>query len=363
MSESSSSENAPAPEKAPAPEAPDTTALNNRLDNAQTRLDNLRRSVKRSSIITVCIGGALLLLLTGYFTYGYVTILAFVNKPDELVSFVSTRVEDYLPEARRQAETIIKEDAPEWAEMASEELVASAPDIREKLEKLIFDQTEKLVQTLAGFTAKQFKTFLVEQRPMFEATIQELSSSDKVPEETMAELTEALENNLQVNMQEQADDLLGTLIALNEMLEKLADERDLTREESYLRRAMMILRRVHLEQVDPSFVGKKWTLAPKDGAAPVEEKPGKPDERPEPEPAKGTEPEEKATAPEVKEEAKPKATPEAKAKEEAKPDAKEEAKPKAEPAPEAKEEAKPKAETPAAEPAKAKADEPKPKTE
>lgn len=309
----------------------------------------------------------MLLLLTGYFTYGYVTILGFVNKPDELVSFVSTRVEDYLPEARRQAETIIKEGAPEWAETASDELVTNAPKIREQLEKLIFDQTEKLVNTLAGFTAKEFKTFLEEQRPMFEATIQELSSTEKVPDETMADLTEALENNLQVNMQEQADDLLGTLIALNEMLEKLADEKDLTREESYLRRAMMILRRVHLEQVDPSMVGKKWTLAPKNGAAPVEETPDKPAEKPKPEPAEGTEPEEKTTAPEVKEKAKPKAEPAPEAKEEAKPkaepapEAKEEAKPKAEPAPEVKEDAKPKAETPAAEPAKAKADEPKPK--
>lgn len=341
MSESSPSENAPenvpdnAPEKAPtpasepAPETPDVTALTKRLEDAQSKLDTLRRGVKRSSIISTSIGVVLLLLLTGYFTYGYVWFLGFVNEPQQMVSLVGQTVQGYLPEARQQLEDVITEDAPEWAEMASEELITNAPKIRGKLEELILDQTEKVVETISGFTAKQFKTFLKEQRPWFEASIQELSSSHKPPDKTMAELTDALEHNLQVNMKDDADSLLETLYTLNEKLQTLSDGHELTLEESYLRRSMMILRLVHLEQTDPDLVGKKRTLESKPDPTLVEETPEKPDEKPEPDP------EEKA--PEAKEDPEP--------KDDAPPaEAKEEAKPKAEaPAPDAKEETKPKA--------------------
>jgi hypothetical protein len=233
---------------------------------------------------------------------------------------------------------MIIEDSPEWAEMASEELLANAPAIRERLETLIFDQTKVLVEQLSGFSEQKFKEFLVDQRPMFESTIRELSSSQKPPEKTWTELTEALENELKVNMQEEADSLLHTVYALNEKLRKLSDGRDLTREESYLRRAMMILRRVQLEQANPDMVGVKWTLDSKPDPALVEETPEKPDEKPKPEAGKEAEPEKETTpAPDVKKEAKPKGET---------------------PAPKAKEEAKPKDEAPAP-----KADEPKPKPE
>lgn len=342
-----------APENTPAPETPDISALNKRLEGAQTQLDSLRRGVKRSAIISTCIGVVLLLLLTGYFTYGYLQILNFVNKPEEAVSLVGQTVEDMLPDARKQLETMIVNDSPAWAERASEELVANAPKIREQLEALIFEQTEQLVETLAGFTAKEFEQFLVDQRPMLEAEIRELSSANTVPEKTMAELTQALENNLQVNIQEQADELLKTVRALNDKLSALSEGRDLTREESYMRRAMMILRRVQLEQQDPDFVGKKWTIASKPDPTSVEETPDKPDEKPNPEPAKETKSAEKTSASEAKKEAKPTAkTPPAKAQEKAElkvetpaPDAKEAAEPKAETtASKAKRKAKAKAE-------------------
>jgi len=171
----------PAPENAPAPEPPDLTALNKRLDSALAELETQRHRVKRSSIISVCIGGALLALLTAYFTVGYVKILEFVNRPEEAVALVGQTLEDMLPDARQQLETMIVEDASEWAEMASEELLASAPDIREQLEGLIFDQTEVLVEKLSGFTEEKFKEFLEDQRPLFESTIRQLSSSQKPP--------------------------------------------------------------------------------------------------------------------------------------------------------------------------------------
>lgn len=362
MSESS------APENAPAPETPDLTALNKRLDDALAELDTQRRRVKRSSIISTCVGGALLALLTAYFTVGYVKILEFVNKPEEAVALVGQTMEDMLPDVRKQIETMIIEGAPEWAKMASEELLASAPDIREQLEGLILDQSKLLVEQLSGFSEQRFAEFLETQRPTFEATIRELSSTQQEPEETFAELTEALENELKVNMEEEARTLLDVVYALNEKLRKLSDGRDLTREESYLRRAMMILRRVQLEQANPEFKGKKWTLNSEADPSLVEETPDKPDEKPEPEAPKEAEPKkEDAAAPEAKEEAKPKEeAPPAKAKEEPKaetpaPEPKEKPKPKAEPAPKAEEEPKAKTEDP--EPAKADAEKPEAKTE
>jgi len=355
-----------------APEKPDLTALNKRLGGALAELESQRRSVMRSAIISTCIGVILLGLLIGYFTVGYTTIADYAGSPDEFVTFVEGEANAQLIQLRREAETRIKEDSPEWAEMASEKLIESAPTIREHLEGLIFDQTKLLVDQLSVFTAQEFKKFLIEQRPMLGATIQELSAREDPTEQTMKELTAALEKEIGLNMQEGADSLLQTVYALNEKLEKLSDGRGLNLEESYLRRAMMILRRVQLEQQDPNFVGKKWTIATKVDANSLEEAPDEteapePDEKPEaeapaPEAKEEAEPKAEAPAPEAKEEAEPKAETPA-------PEAKEEAKPKAEPpAPVAKEEAEPKEEAPAPEAkeeaeSKAEADVPKPKSE
>ena len=365
MSESSTSANASAPEN------PEILALDKRLEASQGELELLRRNIRRSSLFSTIVGVLLLLLLTGYFTYGYVKIAAFLDEPEQFISLVAQTAEDYLPKGRKDLEATITESAPEWAERASEELVARAPDVRKALEDSILVQTDLLVQELSGFTEKEFHDFLINQRPTLETSIREWSSGEEVPEETIAVLQEALDKELQANTQQQADVLLHTLYALKDKLKKLAEGRYLNGEESLERQAMMIIRRLHLEQANPSFKGKALETGPKKPVEPqIGQDAGKPDDEP---PSEAKE-EAETPAPEAKEEAKAKAeTPAPEAKEEAKPkaetpapEAKEEAKPKAEtPAPEAKEKPKPKAETPApeAKPDDEKADEPESKPE
>jgi len=365
--DASAPESAPTPEKVSAPENPELSSLNERLDGAQGTLDAMQRRLTRASRITAVVAAILLLFLITYFSVGYTKIAGALKDPELIVSLAGQTAEDYLPELRRTLEEEIEKSAPEWAKQVSDEVVASAPMLREELEDYALTQTDLLIKDLSGITEKEFKKFLIESRPALEKSLRELSSADGASEKTIGELRAALDDQLQANTKEQADVLLHTLFAMKAKLQRLEAGRNLNGEEALERRALMIVRRMQLEQADPGFKGKKASIGSKGGVMPqIEEPADEPTDEPMPGAGKEAEPKEDTPTPEAKEKAEPK--PDSPA-----PKTKEEAKPKADaPAPKAKEKPKPKAETPAPEAEKAKPDEekadkpeskPKPETE
>ena len=103
--------------------------LEERLSVAQGKIARIQRRMKINTWVTAIIGGLALVALSVYFTYGYFSIKELLD-PKMLVNMVGQRIEDELPETRKQIETRIIESAPEMAEQLSERVVSLAPTAR-----------------------------------------------------------------------------------------------------------------------------------------------------------------------------------------------------------------------------------------
>jgi hypothetical protein len=103
-----------------------------------------------------------------------------------------------------------------------------------------------------AFTADQFSDMVDDNRVTIEGALNDLAKNDKLSEATMEELIGLLEKELATDIQEQASLVLGTLQVLNTKLERLATADDLNEEKQAERAALMIARRLLVEQASAS---------------------------------------------------------------------------------------------------------------
>ncbi len=241
----------------PSQETPKTSpgaspqSLNECLQRVQNELAQQEKRLSRSTTITAIVGTILLLLLGAYFVFGYVQI-AEIMEPKMLVSASIQLLEDNLPDARQSLEAAVDKSAETWAEQLSEEAVAGVPTARVKLEDYIVEQTDDLVKNTTVMTAQQFRAILREHRPALERGFDELASSEKLSEASLAELEKALEKTLKTDIEDQAHIVLETLLTLTARIRRLAAGEGLSPEEQLERQMLMNARRLQSEQAEES---------------------------------------------------------------------------------------------------------------
>ena len=95
-------------------------------------------------------------------------------------------------------------------------------------------------------------------------------------QQRLDQLAAAMEQELQADLKGQAEDVLEALSFANRRLERLADGKNLSREEKLERQIVMICRRMQLERADPSLIGKPIEVEVAHVAADVHEHETKP---------------------------------------------------------------------------------------
>lgn len=208
-------------------------------------------AIKRSTQVMGSIGLIGLVLIAGYYYYGYKEI-ARLLEPNTLVPFAAGMLEDRLPEAREALVAQISKSAPAWAEQVSLKAQQSIPDLRVKLEDYVLSETDKMAEQVTNLTEEKIRKALQENREVVEKGFKELADSDKLSEETLAALVAALEQELQTDMQAQSGEVLETLRFLSMRVQRLADGKDLDDEERSERRIAMLARRLQLTEADPA---------------------------------------------------------------------------------------------------------------
>jgi hypothetical protein len=353
-------------------------SLTDRTEAVYRELRSMRRRFRLSAWITLIVGGLLLLLVVFYFTYGYHEI-ARLRDPDLIVSLIGQTVDTQIPTLRQNLEAQVKQNASTWAEQASEHALAAIPDVRKQIESLALQQSDAVIAKIDMVGEDKFRKILNDNRAAVQKTIDQLKSGGTASEDLVLTLQDAIEQELQIDSENQAEALLTFVSDLNASMEKLQTAEKLSREQRAERRALILARTLqlkhfgdikaeHLAAAMPAVAefaedaeakrlkekAKEATAAEAAESAPAKdegtEKPAaKPEEMPKAEEKPAAKPEEMPKA-----EEKPAAKPEEKAKAEEKPAAKPEEKPKAEEKPAAKPEEKPKAEEkPAAKPEEA----------
>ena len=259
-------------------EVPSTTSLqelDKRLTDLQKEVERQRKKTASSATVTLVVGLILLIFIAGYFTFGY-TMFKSVLDPEQLVAATTDMIENQLPEYRKTIEGEIKNNAPTWAEQASEQGLAALPQLRERIENAAIDQANNMIENFAVMSEDEFRRVLRENKDILQDSFKQLASEEELSEDMLKLVEDALEKQLQGSMEENASTILRQLRNINMALEDLADDNELTQDERKMREVLMIARRLQLEQADPNFKGKKVPRVSKKTAKKVVEKPAAP---------------------------------------------------------------------------------------
>ncbi len=202
----------------------------------------------------------LLLLLCGYFFYGYLMIRGLVEDPSNLFLSAQQQLSDNeipstLEETRRKIEREISNNAPQWAEQLSQQLQENVPVMREALEQFIVDKLTESVDQYATVSEAQLRSMLQvkQNRDLVNAAFKELGSSINLSKKTKQEFKQALFDKLELDIEEQAGLVMHTITEFNENFRRMKEGKGLDKGERAFRLAMMNIKRLQMEVEDPSL--------------------------------------------------------------------------------------------------------------
>jgi len=233
---------------------------NSKLRAVERELSKISSSMARGAKMTAFIGMILMSAMLGYFTFGFGEIED-LTKPENLVALAGEVVNSSLPEIRESVEKTVNDSAPDWAQAISDQAIGATPTIRESLEDHILSQTEGVISNGVNLGEAEFRKILRENKSSFEDTLDDLAEGEEFSEETMQIFLEAVNKELGRDMEDQAEEVLGTLIALNEKLQKLSSNTSLNKEEALERQTLMVIRRLQLQEQDAQILEAKKKAA------------------------------------------------------------------------------------------------------
>jgi len=223
-------------------------SLTDRAEAVYRELRSMRRRFRLSAWITLIVGGLLLLLVAFYFSYGYAKISE-LKDPDLIVSLVGQMADDQIPILRQNIESQVKQNAPTWAQQASDQVVEAIPRVREEIEKLALQQSNEVIARINVVGEDKFREILNQNRDAVQNTIDELKKGESAPDDTMLILQHAIEKELQIDAKNQAEALRVMVTDLNASMEKLQAGENLNREQRAERRALMLARRLQQRHI------------------------------------------------------------------------------------------------------------------
>jgi hypothetical protein len=221
-------------------------SVEQRLKQLQQDLAAQRRRIQSSTMFTAIIGAVVLIAICGYFGYGYSQMAEF-TEPQKLLTLASGYIDEQVPLAREKVEHEVKDRAPEWAHDLSKQAKDQLPTARVKLEQYALEQADEHLESTAQQADEQFKKYLTENKAKLNKIFAELAKSDELPESTLLELEENMNDYLQNDLKQQAGQFIASLTEINAHLKKLRNGQKLDTEEQYQRNAVMILRRLQVE--------------------------------------------------------------------------------------------------------------------
>jgi hypothetical protein len=230
---------------------PSAVSGRERLAQIQSELAAVRKRINRATFFTALIGIALLGLLGVYFYIGYKAAKE-IMVPENLVTLGQEYIDAYLPDAKARAEKEIIKASPGLADELSKQLYKSLPTYRTKLETFLIDQIDTNLKEATFVTDEEFRKFLRKHRSKMEESFRALAKSPKQAEKPLNEIVAALEEDLEVNLQDEAAEMLDTIKTANINWRAMAfNDKDLSEEAKKERLVWMLARRLYLTQMEP----------------------------------------------------------------------------------------------------------------
>lgn len=231
------------------------------LREMHQELRRLQTQINRSTTVTAIVVVVVLVAMGGWLAYGSRKVDE-ITDPQTLVDYAAALVRDNLPTQRKELEAQIIAKGPEWAKMLSDSAVEYIPEGRKQLEVFAKDQMDEMVKQAHLMTEKELKAFMVKRRPVLENLFKDLSKDPKLAEKSIEEVSVALGEEMNVDLQNDSTALLKTVKDANKAFKAMRENQKLTQEEKEWRRIAMLARRVWLDNLEPHRLPKTPTVAP-----------------------------------------------------------------------------------------------------
>lgn len=207
--------------------SPSTNAshLEERIDMLVKELARKRRSTNWGTNLSLLIGLAAIVLLCGYFGYGYYMFDDF-TKPDNIVKYANSYLDEYSAQAREVAAEEVKKSAPIWAKEVSRELVDNMPTLRERAEIAIDEYLDEQLVKTQQQTEVGFAELMDKHRNAFADAI-DIIIKEGTSDEFVEKVLPIIEENYAPEMKDSVMNTLGALQDINVRMEKLARGQDL----------------------------------------------------------------------------------------------------------------------------------------
>jgi hypothetical protein len=179
-------------------------------------------NVRWNSVLSAVLAVILVAELLGLGAYGYYRVQTALQ-PENLANRVEHAIEENYPEFRKDLIRQVKRRSPQIAEQVSSQIVESAPNVRERLERFTARQLEAGLDEVTELSADKFRQVLQENHDQL---VKAFEAVEQAPEETrrlVLETEASLEQQLGVDIQTQARNALAVHRDLNDKLERLAD--------------------------------------------------------------------------------------------------------------------------------------------
>lgn len=232
------------------PNSASASVLTERMNKLTQQISQHEARINRGTRTMGTIGLIALLLLSGYFYFGYKEIAGMLE-PKMLVSSATGMLEQNLPKAREALVEKINQSAPEWAANVSKEAQSAIPKLRNQIEDYVLTETDKLAGQVTNLTEDKFRKAMHDNHEVIEKGFKELADSDKLSEESLLVLVQALDQELKTDMLAQSKDILETVRFLSTRVQRLSVGNGLDEEERCERRIAMLSRRLQLMEADP----------------------------------------------------------------------------------------------------------------
>ena len=219
-----------------------TTAslMEERIDILVKELARKRRSTNWGTNLSLVIGLIVIVLLGGYFGYGYY-MFDDVTKPKNIVKYANSYLDEYSAEAKEVAAEEVKKSAPIWAQEVSRELIANMPTLREKAETTIVDYLDEQLEKTQSQTGAGFAEIMDQNRGSFSDAI-DIIVKEGSSDEFVNKVMPIIEENYAPEMKDSVMNTLGMLQQINRRMEKLARGQNLNEIEQQQRRILGLTR-------------------------------------------------------------------------------------------------------------------------
>ncbi len=215
--------------------------IEKKADAIGARLDREIRRKKNSMIISL-VGGAVLLVIV-FLYFGFIKgLVREVIEPRGMALMARDQVEKMLPDAARELERALKEQAPYAAKYVHEQILIAIPQMREYLEVQFVTKTEESLEALVGEFDNLVSDALTENRAVITGFMRDVQDPAK-KEELTKQIYESIKAQFSdPQIKADLDSYTNVLIRLNKKIKFLYEGRDLSEEETLVRDIIMAVR-------------------------------------------------------------------------------------------------------------------------